>query len=206
VGRGDRSAPAAQAWCSGLALALDDEAVPDDNGAVPAHQVTMPVHDLAQLVDDDAAPEVVPLVPDVLGNLAFRIAHVAGRRARAILLAGSSGRVPHRLDGVLADLARRVGEGRPVPLAMGHFNALKRYGGSDPSMWRFSLVYIHSTDVKQSMNLMLAETVDAVTYGPAQLHTALTMLRKAEFRVLLEDVRERFHPNKNIMHEEVPIT
>lgn len=90
---------------------------------------------------------------------------------------------------------------------MGHFNALKRYGGSDPTARRFTMAYINPDDKRQNMNLMLAGTVDAVTQGPAQLYRALTMLRDETGMgpIPREDVREQFHPDKLIAHEKEPI-
>lgn len=88
-----------------------------------------------------------------------------------------------------------------VTWEMGHFNALKRYGGSDPSLLRFTLGYIHPTDQRQTMNLMLAGTVDAVAYGPAQLHRGLEHLRMDN----VETVRHMLHPDKLIKHEKEPI-
>lgn len=84
---------------------------------------------------------------------------------------------------------------------MGHFNALRRFGGSDPTQHRFTLAHIDPADKRQSMNLMLAGTVDAVCYGPAQLHRALESIQRGGHEV----VRNTYHPDKHLLHEKEPI-
>jgi nucleoside 2-deoxyribosyltransferase len=88
-----------------------------------------------------------------------------------------------------------------VTWEMGHFNALKRYGGSDPQTIRFTLAYIEPNDKRQNMNLMLAGTVDAVAFGPAQLHRGLELLRNDD----RQTTRRILSPDKQIAHEKEPI-
>lgn len=91
---------------------------------------------------------------------------------------------------------------------MGHFCALQRTFKTCNELTKvaghaekFTLAYIHPTDSRQHMNLMLAGTVDAVAYGPAQLHRAMGYLKGGD----KEQVYERFHPSKHLMHEKEPI-
>jgi nucleoside 2-deoxyribosyltransferase len=84
---------------------------------------------------------------------------------------------------------------------MGYFNALKAIDSRYHATKLFTLAYIDPTDNRQHMNLMLAGTVDAVCYGPAQLHRALESLVRGGVDV----VKETFHPDKHLLHEKEPI-
>lgn len=86
-----------------------------------------------------------------------------------------------------------------VVFEMGYFYALTEYEHDDRR--RFTLAYVHPLDPQQHMNLMLAETVDAVAYGHAQLSHALELLRHDK----PNECRIDFHPSKLILHEKEPI-
>lgn len=68
---------------------------------------------------------------------------------------------------------------------------------------RFTIAYIDPRDMKQNLNLMLAETIDSAVYGTAQLSQALDMLRSNTPK--LDMVRETFHPSKLVLHERDPL-
>lgn len=85
---------------------------------------------------------------------------------------------------------------------MGYFNALSDYRRSTQTKQKaFTIGFVHPTDKRQNMNLMLAGTVDAVAYGPAQLHRALVLCRDND----CDAVREQFNPNLQIVHEKEAI-
>jgi nucleoside 2-deoxyribosyltransferase len=65
---------------------------------------------------------------------------------------------------------------------------------------RVTIAYVDPRDVRQNMNLMLAETVDAACRGMAQLSIALDMLKRDTL-----EMRERFAPSKLILQEKEPI-
>lgn len=97
-----------------------------------------------------------------------------------------------------------------VTWEMGYFNALNlqanelvRQGIHAPQ--NFTLAYIDPDDERQHMNLMLAGTVDAVAWGPAQLHNALKKLAMAA-PGSQNDVRKQYDPSKHLLHEKEPIT
>lgn len=83
---------------------------------------------------------------------------------------------------------------------MGYFKALTETEDfGDP--YHFTIAYVDPRDLRQNMNLMLAETVDAAVRGMAQLSIALEMLRQEDG----SGVQSRFHPSKLILQEKEPI-
>jgi nucleoside 2-deoxyribosyltransferase len=82
---------------------------------------------------------------------------------------------------------------------MGYFYAITEYEHDDKQ--RFTLAYVHQTDTKQNLNLMLAETVDAAVYGQASLSRALRILSYGE----LDACRTEYPPSKLFLHEKEPI-
>jgi nucleoside 2-deoxyribosyltransferase len=120
---------------------------------------------------------------------------------RAQVLQGNIGNL-HWANLLLAWVGGTV-DGRTdtgVVWEMGYFNALTTV---TPTAQLLTLGYIHSTDKRQHMNLMLAGTIDAVCYGPAQLHKALEMAQEKEWGHLR--VKAKFHPDAHLLHEREPI-
>lgn len=89
---------------------------------------------------------------------------------------------------------------------MGYYNAIsdyRRFLNNESDAVRLpnalTMAYVDPTDKRQSMNLMLAGTVDAIVYGPAQLQRALETLRR--HGPVEDEVRRVYNPEKGVLHE-----
>lgn len=81
---------------------------------------------------------------------------------------------------------------------LGYATALQRNGGEGIPI---IVAYISPADERQSMNLMIAGTVNCVVNGPAELHRCLTMLYTENY----EQAIDEFHPDKLLAQEREPI-
>jgi nucleoside 2-deoxyribosyltransferase len=102
-----------------------------------------------------------------------------------------------------------------VAFEMGYYRAVidfENWTYGDHKDRRYLIAYIEPSDKAQSLNLMLAESVDAAVYGQAQLHQLLTMLLVTEKRQPCEGKDQsiatllaKFAPDKIVMHEREPV-
>jgi nucleoside 2-deoxyribosyltransferase len=84
---------------------------------------------------------------------------------------------------------------------MGYFKSLTdaKIGVAE----RRTIAYIDKRDLKQHLNLMLAETIDAAVFGTAQLSQLVnTIIRSDRDNYAWRDA---FHPSKLVAHEPDPI-
>jgi nucleoside 2-deoxyribosyltransferase len=93
-----------------------------------------------------------------------------------------------------------------VAFEMGYYKALidaeiAAYFPITPKR-RYLIAYIEPSDSAQSLNLMLAESVDAAVYGQAQLHALLGELVSGRD---VEGALREHSPDKIVMHEREPI-
>ena len=86
---------------------------------------------------------------------------------------------------------------------MGYAGALSGTPAAFDSLPNYPVVlaYIHDTDVRQAMNLMLAGTVDAVAKGHRELSDALDMAAKREYTLMAS----QFHPDHHLATDKEPI-
>lgn len=80
---------------------------------------------------------------------------------------------------------------------LGYATALQNEGTGHP----FTIAYISPTDVRQSMNLMIAGTVNAVVKGPSDLSRALVLAYGGAWGPLTTV----FHPDKLLAQEREPV-
>jgi len=85
---------------------------------------------------------------------------------------------------------------------MGYYRCLRdaatRLGVGEPGL---CIAYVDPRDLRQNMNLMLAETVDCAVRGMAQLSIAFDMIDHLKH----DEMLERYHPSKLILQEREPI-
>jgi hypothetical protein len=86
---------------------------------------------------------------------------------------------------------------------MGYAKAILWHNGeAQDEDWPQTIAYIDDSDVRKSMNLMLAGTVDAVAIGYQQLIDLLSLIHKNEWPVIYSN----WSPEKQLLQESEKIT
>jgi nucleoside 2-deoxyribosyltransferase len=95
-----------------------------------------------------------------------------------------------------------------VAFEMGYYRALMDFEKPLDDDRRYLIAYIEPSDAAQSLNLMLAESVDAAVYGQAQLHALLSDLvggTEPPVAGAIKAILAHYSPDKIVMHEREPI-
>lgn len=74
--------------------------------------------------------------------------------------------------------------------------------GARRPQWRLAnIAYVDPSDKRQAMNLMLAETVDAVVFGLEELYDACGIYKAKGY----EELVLKYDPEREMIHEQEPI-